>query len=177
MFPLKPISKDAIPRTLAKAERYRMLNEPREAESICEDVLAVEPGNQEALVILLLSLTDQFETGAPDTLGRARAVLARLNEDYAKAYYAGVIAERHAKAMMHRGERGHSPVPGQVIYHWITEAMQHFERARSLAEPRNDDAILRWNTCVRLLAAHPSIRPLPEQLSESEAADEDVPMR
>ena len=49
---LKPISKEAIPSALAKAERYRLLNEPRLAESICRDVLRTDAGNQQGLVIL-----------------------------------------------------------------------------------------------------------------------------
>ena len=47
MFQPKPISKDVIPSALAKAERYRLLNEPGEAESICLDVLQIEPDNQD----------------------------------------------------------------------------------------------------------------------------------
>ena len=42
---LKRISQAALPAALAKAERYRLLNEPEQAESICRDVLAVEPKN------------------------------------------------------------------------------------------------------------------------------------
>ena len=45
-FTLKPISPEAIPEALQKAERYRLLNEPAQAESLCQDVLAVEPNNQ-----------------------------------------------------------------------------------------------------------------------------------
>ena len=56
MFEPKPISRDAIPAALAKAERYRLLNEPGEAESICLDILQIEPANQEAIVTLLLHL-------------------------------------------------------------------------------------------------------------------------
>ena len=57
MFELKPISTAAIPRAVAKAERYRLLNEPQEAESICRDVLRVDEDNQEVLTMLLLALT------------------------------------------------------------------------------------------------------------------------
>ena len=63
-FELKTLSPEAVPRALEKAERYRLLNEPGEAESICLDALDVEPDNQEALVTLLLALTDQFDTDA-----------------------------------------------------------------------------------------------------------------
>src|SRR5262245_54777237 len=60
MFDLKALSSEAVPRALAKAERYRLLNEPGEAESICLDALVADPDNQEAIAILLLALTDQF---------------------------------------------------------------------------------------------------------------------
>ena len=57
MYELKPISGQAIARAVAKAERYRLLNEPQEAESICRDILRADPDNQEVLAMLLLSLT------------------------------------------------------------------------------------------------------------------------
>ena len=60
MFELKPLSREAVPAALEKAMRYRLLNEPGEAESICHDVLHVDPGNQQAIVTLLLALTDRF---------------------------------------------------------------------------------------------------------------------
>ena len=60
MFKLKPLSKEAVPAALEKANCYRFLNEPVEAESICLDILEVEPENQQAIITLLLSLTDQF---------------------------------------------------------------------------------------------------------------------
>jgi hypothetical protein len=60
---IMPISKEAIPGALAKAERYRFINEPLQAESICRDVLAADPTNTAARIMLILSLTDQFEHG------------------------------------------------------------------------------------------------------------------
>jgi len=42
MYELKRLTKEAVPRALEKAERYRLLNEPTEAESICQDILRVE---------------------------------------------------------------------------------------------------------------------------------------
>jgi hypothetical protein len=50
MAELKQLHKDAIPAALEKAERYRLLNEPGEAESICLDILAVDPDNQRAVI-------------------------------------------------------------------------------------------------------------------------------
>ena len=46
-----PISPDAVPAALEKAEHYRLLNEPEEAESICVDVLEVEPDDQQAFAM------------------------------------------------------------------------------------------------------------------------------
>ena len=64
MFQLKPISKEGISEALQKAERYRLLNEPRLAESICQDILALEPDNHQAILTMLLSITDQFGRNA-----------------------------------------------------------------------------------------------------------------
>src|ERR1700722_16262182 len=75
MNDFKPISPDAVPLALEKAERYRLLNEPAQAESICLDVLAVDPDNQRALVMLLLALSDQFLTGPADCIRQAEAVV------------------------------------------------------------------------------------------------------
>jgi hypothetical protein len=151
MRELKPLSADAIDAALAKAERYRLLNEPGEAESICLDILAIDQTNQQAHVMLLLALTDQFGevAGAHE---RARQALANLQSDYDRHYYAGIIAERRAKAQLARG--------GSSVgaYDWIVEAMQAFEHADGLRPPGNDDARLRWNACARFLDRHPQLR-------------------
>src|SRR5882757_9948945 len=104
MFETKPIAKLAIPRAFEKAERYRLLNEPWEAESICLDILAIEPDHAQALTCLLLALTDQFGTGpAPALLvERARQLLPRMTRDYERAYYTGIICERVAKSLLLR---------------------------------------------------------------------------
>src|SRR5271169_812164 len=104
MFELKPISRDAIPEALSKVERYRLLNEPWQAESICLDVLRVEPQNQRALAMLLLSLTDQFGKGV--SRSRAREVLADLENPYERAYYAGIVCERWAESLLRQGAPG-----------------------------------------------------------------------
>src|SRR5437773_1062802 len=97
MFELKPLSHDAIPAALERAMRYRLLNEPGDAESICQDVLRTAPENQRALVILLLALTDQFEQGCAMAAMKAQEILPRLREEYERTYYAGIICERRAK--------------------------------------------------------------------------------
>jgi hypothetical protein len=153
MFDLKPLHPDAVTAALARAERYRLLNEPSEAESICLDVLAVEPRNQAARIMLLLALTDQFGEAA-GAHKAAREAIAGLDAEYDRAYYAGIIAERRAKAQFARA--GASASAG--VYDSLLEAMQHFERAETLRQPGNDDARLRWNACVRFIERHPQLR-------------------
>src|SRR2546425_11177952 len=93
MFELKPLSKEAIPRALEKAQRYRLLNEPVEAQSICLDVLRIDPENEPALVSLLLALTDHFDEELTDALVQARERAPRLRGGYSGAQYAGNILD------------------------------------------------------------------------------------
>src|SRR4051812_31959532 len=136
MLAPKPISREAIPAALAKAERYRLLNEPGEAESICLDVLQIDPDNQEAIVLLLLALTDQFreETASSrNAAARADDLIARLSDDYDRLYYAGLIRERRAKAVLQRGSYG---VAATAVL-WLREAMGFFERAEAIRPAHN----------------------------------------
>jgi len=162
MFELKPISQEAIPKALEKAERYRLLNEPWQAESICQDVLRADPENQDALVMLLLALTDQFDRGTPGYAKQAREVLSRLRSEYARAYYAGIICERQAKAQLDQG----TPGSGVVAYHWLREAMSCYEKAEAIRPPGNDDAVIRWNTCARMIMRSPQIIRVSEERVE-----------
>jgi hypothetical protein len=162
MFPLKPLHQDAIESALTKAERYRLLNEPGEAESICLDVLDVDPENQQARIMLLLALTDQFREDGR-TYQRAREALDHLHGEYERAYYGGMIAERRAKAQVNL--RSGTTIG---VYEWIRDAMESYERAEALRPSGNDDARLRWNGCVRFLARHPQLRPASEDRSEIE---------
>jgi hypothetical protein len=139
-----------IDRALEKAERYRLLNEPEEAESICLDILAIAPDNQQALVTLLLALTDQFPHGAPDAVRQVQEVVARLEGDYERAYYAGIICERRASARLH----GRGSGAEAVAYDLYRQAMQWYERADELSPYGNEDARLRWNTCARQIMRH-----------------------
>lgn len=160
-FNLKPISKEGISEALQKAERYRLLNEPALAESICQDVLGVDPNNQRALIVLLLALTDQFGPGA--TASRARDVLRRLSGEYEKAYYGGIIHERTAHAQLHQG----SPNSPFTAYDSFRKAMECYEQAERLRPPGNDDSILRWNTCARILMRNQNLRPRPDEAFEA----------
>ena len=152
MFDLKPITAESIPRAIEKAERYRLLNEPAEAESICLDILRLDPENQRALVVLLLALTDQFERFAV-SIQQAQEILPRLRDAYERAYYAGIIYERQAKAhLQHGGLRS-----GPMAYGWLREAMECYENAERIRPAGNDDAILRWNACARVLTSRPDL--------------------
>src|SRR3954462_1479516 len=99
MFQLKQISKESIPEALEKAERYRLINEPWLAESICFDILEIDPENSKAVVTLILAITDQFGTPEMVEVSDARQLLPRLNNEYQRQYYAGIICERQAKAI------------------------------------------------------------------------------
>jgi hypothetical protein len=150
MFELKPLSPEAIPAALAKAERYRLLNEPDQAESICEDILACDPGYQEARVMLLLALTDRFSQGDGQLVSRAQTLATQLETPYERAYFGGLVAERRARALLTSGGPSRLLNAGD----WLRDAMQHYERAESARPPGNDDARLRWNACARTLNAH-----------------------
>ena len=162
MFELKRLSEEAIPAALEKALRYRLLNEPAEAESICHDVLHIDPENQQALVALLLALTDRFGKGYAVGIMQAQEVLSHLRDAYERAYYAGIICERRAKARLHQGHPG----SGHDAYELLREAMNWFEQAETLRPPRNDDALLHWNTCARLIMAN-QLTPRTEESGES----------
>jgi hypothetical protein len=162
MLTPKPISQAATQAALDRVERYRLLNEPAEAESICLDVLDVDPDNQRALVLLLLSLTDQFPTQLASAAPAAIAILDKLHDEYSRAYYHGVICERKAKVHLRRG----GPGDGEAAWEWFHEAMRHFEDAERLRPANNDEAILRWNTCARTLNRHPELEPSHERAVE-----------
>jgi hypothetical protein len=159
-FELKLLSRDAIAEALDKAHRYRLLAEPWQAESICLDILRVEPANQVALITLLLAITDQF--GSEIGASRAREVLRSIQGEYEKAYYAGIVAERSARARMKQGILG----ANEKAYREFAEAMRWYEKAEAVRPAGNDDAILRWNTCARTLMRYPQLRPQPEERLE-----------
>lgn len=143
MFELKPLSHNAVPAALEKANRYRLLNEPGAAESIYLDILAVEPENQEALKNIVLAMSDRF--GKDYAVGDANIYnyLSQITDDYEKAYYTGIVYERRAKATLEKG--------GLQAYELFMQAMDWFEKAEAIRPHGNDDAILRWNGCARII--------------------------
>jgi hypothetical protein len=174
MHELKPISKDAVPRSLEKAERYRLLNEPREAESICRDVLRVDEGNQQAIVLLILALTDQFDKGWRVGVQHAQEWVPKLNGRYEQLYYQGVICERWGKALLDQVEG--QVASGHVALTWFERAMDLFEQAEQIRPVGNEDAILRWNTCARIIRRNPQLRPHPADEDPAGLMQDDVPV-
>ena len=143
MFDLKRLSPQAIPAALEKANRYRLLNEPGAAESIYLDILAVEPENQEALKNIVLAMSDRF--GKDYAIGDARITeyVTRIKSDYERTYYTGIMYERRGKAALLKG--------GVGAYELFRQAMDCFETAEAMRPAGNDEAILRWNGCARVI--------------------------
>lgn len=143
MFELKPISPEAIPSALEKANRYRLLNEPGAAESIYLDILAVDPDNQDAIKNLVLAMSDRF--GKDYAIGdtHINEYVSKLRDEYQRAYYTGIVYERRAKATLNKG--------GLQAYELFVQAMEWFEKAEAMAEGDNEEAKLRWNGCARII--------------------------
>ncbi|MHC4989950.1 MAG: hypothetical protein ACYTGC_03125 [Planctomycetota bacterium] len=173
MFELRPISSEAIPVAMEKAERYRLLNEPREAASICRDILETDPDHTDAQVCLLLALTDQFGEGLRVNVNHAMELVERLPEGFLRKYYEGVVAERWAKCQLAQKS------PGHVVFEWLRHAMECYEEAQPLSPKGHEEAILRWNTCVRIMRAFPDVRPRPEDHHDETSAgfEDEVPWR
>jgi tetratricopeptide (TPR) repeat protein len=144
-YRLKHISTSGIPEAISKAELYRSLNEPEEAESICRDILTVEPMHQFALRLLGLALTDQFSSGSANRFRETEEIFQQLTDPYERLYYAGILYERQAKAQL---KTGHPP---RAVLTLFELALHSFAEAEKIRPAGNDDAILRWNRCVRLL--------------------------
>src|SRR5215510_1866034 len=120
---LKPISRAGINEAVSKVELYRNLNEPGEAESICRDILALEPGHQVALRLLGLAITDQFTGDTSDRYAEAASAFEALTSEYERAYYSGILQERKAKSQLRAGRPPHMVMPT------FEDAMRLFEEA------------------------------------------------
>ena len=165
---LKPISKSGVNEALAKITHYRYLNQFDEAESICRDVIAADPDNQRARRLLGLVITDQFLGTPSDNYVEAEQIFNSLPDAYERAYYSGILHERRAKAQIAAGH-----LPHTVAGHF-EEAMKHYEQAEKIRPSGNDDAILRWNRCLRLLQGFERSSGEAEELFE---ASDSAPLR
>jgi len=154
MFELKAIAEGDASQALALAEASRAAGDADVSESICLDLLELEPDNQEALVLLLLARTDQFKRGLPRSVERAREVLPRLSGEYERAYYGGMICERQARYVL--GQRGKRS--GFVAYDWFRYAMELYEESARLA-PEKLESTFRYNSCVRTIERNRHCQP------------------
>jgi len=147
---LKRLPASSLQAAVAKAAHYRDLNQPEEAESICHDVLSVDPAHPDALKILGLALTDRFATGHVGLLEEAVRVFEHLPDAYQRTYHLGVAWERAAKAHLERHEI-HSAAAA------FENALKFFEEAEGL-RPDLPDPLLRWNRCIRLVSTNARLR-------------------
>ena len=149
-YELKPLTARNLTAAIELAMHYRDLNQPEEAESICRDVLAVAPDDQDAWRTLGLALTDRFPSAWMTLFDEACAAFGKLSSEYERVYYAGIAWERYAKAQLEAGR-------AQNAIHAFEEALQRFETAERLAPPDEPSPILRYNRCVRALTSHPDL--------------------
>ncbi|MBL4847505.1 MAG: hypothetical protein JKY65_18460 [Planctomycetes bacterium] len=151
---LKQISQEAVAEAVAKAEHYRLLNEPEQAESVCLDVYEAEPSNQRNLICLVLAMSDQLGSPRGARRKQIEVFVAQIEGDYLRAYYRALIAERGARPLLDKG-------PSRVFaYDGLREAMDLYDVAAELRPAGNDDCLLRWNSCLRTIRRE-RLKPLP----------------
>ncbi len=150
MFELKKLHEEAVPAALERAKHYRLLNEPGAAESICLDILEIDADNQEALILLVLAMSDRFAKGYTISDSQIKDYLSRIRDEYKQTYYTGIIYERRAKATLSKG----MPGSGSTAYNLFRQAMDWFEKAEAIRPAGNDDVILRWNGCARIIMSN-----------------------
>jgi tetratricopeptide (TPR) repeat protein len=161
-FELKKLNRDSLPAALKKAEHYRLLNEPRQAESICRDILEIDSTHRQALIMLALSLSDQFESETARKADEAKRILEQVPDEYERSYYTGLICERRATAYLQGGRAGTSG----WAFDWYRQAMDWYEKAERARPQGNDDVLLRWNTCARIIMQE-HLEPVQEPLVET----------
>jgi len=154
MKELKRLTVEGIENAMRKAERYRLLGEPCEAESICVDVLEVDPDHHRAKIVLILALTDQFRTDL-SRVSEAERLAGGLRDEYERFYYSGIVAERLGKVQLTRGGPGSDDYANRAL----REAMTWYEKAEAIRPPGDDDPILRWNTCARAIGRRGFVKP------------------
>src|SRR5688572_17151266 len=113
------------------------------------------------ILTLILALTDQV---GESRLGlgerRCEEYVSHLRDEYERTYYTGVVCERRGKkAATGRMSRA-------AAYEWFRDAMEWYEKAEKIRPPGNDDALLRWNTCARILKHNQDLQPEKEERVE-----------
>jgi hypothetical protein len=147
---LKEMSREEIPEALERAERYREFGESAQAESVCHDVLLADPQNQRAHVLLLESLCDRFGKGYRVDFVQALEILPQIEDAYERAFYAGVICDHKAHALLTDPDN----LCRYDAYEYLTEAMSCYEKAEKLRPAGCSEARQRWNACARIIAAN-----------------------
>lgn len=158
MLKLKPLNKESIPKALVKAKHYRLLNEPWQAESICRDILNVDPNNQTAILYLILAISDQIGTHEMTSVKEAKDLCKHLTNEYEQKYYRGILEERSGKAALNRT----SPRSKYIAYQYYRKAMECYDEADKIHPEVNQDAVLRWNACVRRIQEF-NLQPSPDE--------------
>jgi len=85
-----------------------------------------------------------------------------MKSEYDRAYYTGIVAERRGKAKL----RQNTPDCRFQAYDLFREGMSWFEKAEAIRPPGHDDALLRWNTCARIIARNNLVAREPEERIE-----------
>lgn len=150
MLQLKSLTQAGIERALERAEFFRLLNEPSQSESVCLDILSTDPHNQRALVTLVLALTDQFSRSVQISDTRLTELIQKVRDEYQRTFLTAVVFERRARAVLEQ----HLPQSTFIAYELCRQAMTLYEAAEGLRPAGNDDSILRWNACVRMIQQH-----------------------
>src|SRR5262245_55388896 len=146
-FAFRLLSKDSIPDAMKKAERYRLLGEPDEAESVCLDVLQVDPENQAARVDLILAISDQFGRERRPRVDLAMKVVGELKDEYQRRYYEAVVLEREARAHLDLD------TPPVLVFLRYCEAMDKFAAAAEIRPAGGDSAVCHADARVPRSAA------------------------
>ena len=158
MYNLKPLSKEAIPKAIDRAKQYRSLLQPWHAESICRDVQAVDPENQQNLIILFLAVTDQFGSEKHSkNIKDAEVIMNQLKDSYQQDYAKGIMYERLASAALNMG----GARSGYIAYYHLIDALKWYEKSEKSNIDKNEESILRWNTCVRMIEQF-NLKPAPD---------------
>ena len=169
-YVIKRIHPSGVDAALQKADKYRELDQPAEAESICRDVLTLDAEHQLALRILGLAVTDQFAAGTGPRFAEAQRVFGRLRDPYERAFYGGLACERWAKVQLTAG------MPVGAVRPLFDQALARYAEAERLQPAGNDDAILRWNSCVRTLQTIPAAEEF-DPVATTEWETDSVPHR
>ena len=143
---LKKLTTAGLAAAHDKADTYRLLNEPEAAESICLDILELQPDNLRALRCIILAITDQFsEAGGNRQVSLAKRYARSLTDAYERLYYLGIICEREAKAYLFRG------MSSRFAYEGFRAAMDHYREAEEIRR--------RHSPLQQLRAHHPEAPP------------------